>query len=100
MHTRYFIIIGLVAIWAITASMIYADAQVRTITVDNSNRREYTYCPLSDSDVKSFGGEINGCPLMRVYVKNWNNLTPLQQSTIDTLMRGKGFVDAGEHVIR
>ena len=70
------------------------------ITLDNSNRREYTYCPITDNLAKSLNAEIDGCPLVRVYVNNWNTLTSLQQTTIDSQLRGLGFVDAGEHIIR
>lgn len=77
----------------------YVYAQSIT-TIDNVDRREYTYCPLSDSDVKAFNGEINGCPLMRVYVDDWSKKTLLEQSTIDNMLRAKGFVDSGEHVLK
>lgn len=69
-------------------------------TIDNSGRREYTYCPLSDSDVKSMSAEINGCPLARVYVNDWNSKTPLEQTTIDILLRSKGFVDSSENILK
>ena len=69
-------------------------------SIDNSGRREYTYCPLSDSDIKSFNGEVNGCPLARVYVGNWNSLSSIDQQKIDTLLRSKGFVDSGENILK
>jgi len=69
------------------------------ITIDSSNRREYTWCPISDTTAKT-NIEVDGCPVVRVYINDWNRLTILQQSSIDTQMRGLGFVDAGEHVIR
>lgn len=70
------------------------------ISLDSSNRREYTWCPMTDSNAKTLNAEINGCPLVRVYINDWNRLTPLQQSDIDSRMRAMGFVDAGEHIIR
>lgn len=79
---------------------ISAQIQQRTTTIDNLNRREYTYCPLSDSDVKAMSAEIDGCPLVRVYINDWNKLTLTQQNTIDTLLRNKGLVDTGEHIIK
>jgi hypothetical protein len=82
------------------ALAVYVEAQTRTITVDNTNRREYTYCPIPDSTARSLNAEIDGCPLMRVYINNWSSLTVLQQNTIDTQMRTLGFVDAGEHLIK
>jgi hypothetical protein len=100
---KYHILIFL-AIWVSAISVgIWASANAlaaSTITVDNANRREYTYCPLSDTDVKSFGGEIDGCPVVRVYVNNWSTLTPTEQTTIDTLLRSKGFVDSGENILK
>ena len=68
-----------------------------TITTDNTDRRMYTYCPLNNNDILSFNGEVDGCPLARVYVNNWNSLTPTQQTTIDNLLTSKGFVDAGQN---
>ena len=68
------------------------------ITLDN-NRREYTWCPINDQLAKT-NIEVNGCPIVRVYVNDWNRLTVLQQASIDSQMRGLGFVDAGEHIIR
>jgi len=69
------------------------------VTLDNSNRREYTWCPINDQLAKT-NISVEGCPLARVYINDWNRLTVLQQTTIDSQMRGLGFVDAGEHVIR
>lgn len=69
------------------------------VSVDNG-RREYTWCPLTDSNAKTLNAEINGCPLVRVYINDWSRLTPLQQSDVDSRMRAMGFVDAGEHIIR
>jgi len=75
-------------------------ASITTKTIDNSGRREYTYCPISDTLAKSMNAEINGCPLTRVYVNNWNSLTPLQQTDIDTKLRAIGFVDSGENILK
>lgn len=71
----------------------YSSSLSATTTLDTSNRRIYTYCPLSNSDINSFNGEIDGCPVVRVYISNWTSLSPTQQSTIDTLLTSKGFVD-------
>lgn len=70
-----------------------------TISLDNSNRREYTYCPIND-ELSKTNIEINGCPLTRVYVNDWNRLTVGQQTQIDSQLRALGFVDAGEHILR
>lgn len=67
-----------------------------TTTIDNS-RRVYTWCPLNSTNIASFNGEVDGCPLSRVYVNNWNSLTPIQQATIDNMLTSKGFVDAGQN---
>ena len=97
MKEIYAVIIALSVV--IMSAGFFAYAQTTT-TIDNADRREYTYCPLSDSDVKAFNGEINGCPLMRVYVDDWSKKTSLEQSTIDNMLRLKGFVDSGEHVLK
>jgi len=81
------------------ASYAYS-ASITTTTLDNSGRREYTYCPISDTLAKAINGEINGCPLSRVYIKDWNKLTPLQQTDIDTKLRAIGFVDSGENILK
>jgi len=81
------------------ASYSYS-ASITTNTIDSSGRREYTYCPISDSLVKSLNAEINGCPLIRIYVNHWSSLTPLQQTDIDTKLRAIGFVDSGEHILK
>lgn len=70
------------------------------VTVDNLNRREYTYCPISDANARFLNAEVNGCPLVRVFIPNWSNLSIAEQTAIDTRMRSMGFVDAGEHIIR
>jgi len=75
-------------------------ASITTTTIDNSGRREYTYCPISDTLAKSINGEINGCPISRVYINHWNQLTPLQQTDIDTKLRAIGFVDSGENILK
>jgi len=81
------------------ASYAYS-ASITTTTLDNSGRREYTYCPISDTLAKSINGEVNGCPLARVYINDWNKLTPLQQTDIDTKLRTIGFVDSGENILK
>ena len=66
-------------------------------TIDNSGRREYGYCPISPETMLSRAQfEINGCPLIRVYITNWNQLTVLDQQTIDSQLRSAGFKDIGE----
>lgn len=70
------------------------------VTIDNANRREYTYCPISDANAKLLDAEVNGCPVVRVFINNWSNLSIAEQTAIDTRMRSMGFVDAGEHIIR
>lgn len=67
------------------------------ITLDDNNRREYGYCPISPETMSSrVQFEINGCPVVRVYIVNWNQLTTLEQTTLDTQMRSAGFRDIGE----
>lgn len=83
----------------LTIAIAYG-ASLSTSTIDNAGRREYTYCPISDTLSKSLNAEINGCPLVRIYVNNWNSLTPLEQSTIDSQLRVIGFVDSGEHILK
>lgn len=85
------IIIGLFFIPLFTVT-IYA-----TITTDNTGRREYGYCPISPETMLSRAQfEVNGCPLVRVYITNWNQLTILDQQTIDSQLRSAGFKDIGE----
>lgn len=68
-----------------------------TTTLDNTNRRMYTWCPLNATDISSFNGEIDTCPMARVYVNNWNTLSLQQQQTVDKILTAKGFVDAGQN---
>ena len=68
-----------------------------SISVDSSNRREYVYCPIDSLLLSSKTTyEINGCPIVRIYVDNWNNLSALDQASIDTQLRNAGFKDVGE----
>lgn len=68
-----------------------------TITIDNSGRREYGYCPIAPETMLSRAQfEINGCPLIRTYITNWNQLTITEQTTIDTQLRAIGFKDISE----
>ena len=67
------------------------------ISIDNSGRREYGYCPISPETLLSRAQfEINGCPLIRVYISNWNELTTIDQTTIDTQLKSLGFKDIGD----
>lgn len=101
MNDTLIIILVSILVTAISIPAIFIIVYGASITsIDNSSRREYTYCPLSDSDVKSFNGEVNGCPLARVYVDNWNSLSSIDQQKIDTLLRSKGFVDSGENILK
>lgn len=89
-----------IAFIAVGILMLSFGVAYAAVTVDNANRREYTYCPISDSNAKLMNAEINGCPVVRVFVNNWSNLSVAEQTAIDTRMRSMGFVDAGEHIIR
>lgn len=89
------IVICLTILIAFSTAMIAMGA----VSLDGSNRREYTWCPINDQLAKT-NVSIEGCPIVRIYVNDWSRLTPLQQTTIDTQLRTLGFVDAGEHVIR
>lgn len=93
------IALSMIVLMAVIYS-VNVQAQISRETIDNSGRREYTYCPISDNDAKSINAEINGCPLMRIYINAWNDLTPLEQSAIDSKLRSLGFVDSGEHIIK
>lgn len=95
-----FLVLVTVVVFTVIAVHDSYSASITTKTIDNSGRREYTYCPISDTLAKSMNAEINGCPLTRVYVNNWNNLTPLQQTDIDTKLRAIGFVDSGENILK
>jgi hypothetical protein len=76
---------------------VIVSGALTTTTIDNAGRREYTYCPIDDTTVKSFNGEVDGCPLARVYINDWAKLTTVQQTAIDTKLRSLGFVDTGEN---
>lgn len=66
-------------------------------TIDNSGRREYGYCPISPETMLGRAEfEINGCPLVRVYITNYNQLSTIEKTTIDTQMRASGFRDISE----
>ena len=100
MKNQTIAILGIIGIIAGSISGIaYGSLTSNTITIDNSDRREYTWCPISDQLAKT-NIEIEGCPLTRVYVNDWNKLTVLEQTQIDTELRSLGFVDSGEHIIK
>lgn len=66
-------------------------------SIDNAGRREYVYCPIDPSLLSARTTyEINGCPTVRIYVDNWNNLPTLDKTTIDTQLRNSGFKDVSE----
>jgi hypothetical protein len=93
-----------IAIFAITAMVLgsisgiaYGAITSSTITLDNSNRREYVYCPIDTTTLSvSTTYEINGCPTVRIYINNWNTITELDKTSIDTKLRSAGFKDVGE----
>lgn len=97
-RTFYLLIFILVGIPLLVGGISIAFALIpNTSTIDNAGRREYGYCPVDPSTISSRAQlEINGCPLIRAYVTNWNSLTPSDQSTIDSQMRLLGFKDIGE----
>ena len=89
------IIIGI--IFGSIFGIAYGAIIENSITLDNSDRREYGYCPISPEVMLSKAQfEINGCPIVRVYVSNWNSLSEIEKSTIDTQLRSSGFKDIGE----
>lgn len=94
-YTPILIIIGVVL--GSISGIAYGAITANSITIDNSGRREYGYCPISPETMLSRAQfEINGCPLVRVYISNWNELSPTDQTTIDTQLRSLGFKDIGE----
>jgi hypothetical protein len=65
--------------------------------LDNAGRREYVYCPVNPSLLSSRTTyEINGCPSVRIYVNNWNQLSVLDQTAIDSQLRSAGFKEPSE----
>ena len=76
---------------------IFSISVYGAISVDNSGRREYGYCPIQPETMLSRAQfEINGCPIIRVYVTNWDKLTSLEQTTVDSQLRTMGFKDISE----
>lgn len=90
-----------IIVFAISISILGTIVAFGAVTLDNSNRREYGYCPLAPEGISSrVSLQVNGCPLMRVYISNWNQLTTLEQTTVDTQLRSMGFKDIGEFDVR
>jgi hypothetical protein len=68
-----------------------------TPQIDNTGRREYVYCPANLLTLDSRATySVEGCPLTRIYVNNWNGLSTVVQTAIDTQLRSLGFRDANE----
>ena len=89
-HLNYLYIILIVSIISFTVANAVP-------SINNASRREYVYCPINPTTLdQSTTYEINGCPNVRIYVNNWNTLTPLQQTSIDAQLRGLGFKDPDE----
>lgn len=67
-----------------------------SITIDNSGRREYVYCPV---DIDTLGieltYELNGCPIARIYIDNWLSMTVEEQNAIHEHLINNGFKDVG-----
>lgn len=95
---QYVLILSIASAIAISIPIL-ANALTTTTTTDNADRRSYTWCPLNQTNIASFNGELDGCPLTRVYVNNWHSLTALQQTSIDIMLRSKGFIDSGEDTL-
>jgi len=96
MNNRNIIIVLVITALATMSSMLYVQA-LSNPSVDDSGRREYVYCPINPSLLDtSTTYELNGCPTVRIYVDNWNSLTALKQSSIDTQLRSAGFKDPNE----
>lgn len=97
MNTKYLFLIPIIFLSLIPTFLYVFGASLNTSTIDNSGRREYGYCPLNTESLSSRAQiEVNGCPLVRVFITNWNQLSPIDQQTIDSQMRALGFKDIGE----
>jgi hypothetical protein len=91
------VIISLSAVGIIAFVVPALGVTTTTTTVDNSNRREYVYCPIDSLLLNSKTTyEIDGCPTVRLYVNNWNNLATTDKTAVDTQLRSAGFKDVGE----
>ena len=84
-----FVSVGLLAV----SGFAYAQLQ-------NETRKEYVYCPI-DTELldKSVTYEINGCPIIRVYVENYDRLDTLKRTQIDNTLRTDGFIPKEEFEI-
>lgn len=61
---------------------------------DIQNRKEFTTCSIKPSEFPANAElEFYGCPTVRVYINNWDSLTPVEQSSITQLLTSKGFVE-------
>lgn len=94
---RTWIIFSLIILVVCSTVMVINVYAVNTTTIDNSGRREYGYCPIAPETMLSRAEfEINGCPLVRTYITNWDRLTITEQTTIDSQLRALGFKDISE----
>lgn len=86
-----------ISVSSFSGLIIFAHGLTISPSVDQEGRREYGYCPISPENMLSRAQfEINGCPLIRVYVTNWNQLSTPDQQTLDTQLRSAGFKDISE----
>lgn len=73
-----------------------ADIDVKDTVSTTDHRKPFGYCPVDDDTttvLTKYGVqyEIEGCPLSRVYVDNWNKLDAGTQQAIVNELASKGY---------
>lgn len=68
------------------------------INQEVTNRKEFTYCPNTSilGNLHYINGSlaktsVEGCPLNRIYIEDWNNISVLDQTQIKSQLLSNGW---------
>jgi len=98
------IVFIILLVLSIAGSIAYAQVQVNnqesiiSPSGDDLARKEFIYCPQTNvlNTVHYLNGTalsttIEGCPSSRLYINDWNSISPLDQQTIKTQLLANGW---------
>lgn len=99
----YFSILIIIAISIITTAIIMHDVYAQTSKEDlnktlsiTDNRKSFGYCPSNDDsknilDSLGISYSIEGCPLSRIYIENWDKISDTDKQLIADYLLSKGY---------
>lgn len=80
----------------IVYAQVSIDANTKNTLTSTDHRKSFGYCPVNTDTqtvLSKYGASytIEGCPLSRVYVDNWDKLPDLTKQSIVSELASKGY---------